>query len=227
MLRMRGEGGLCLWRVQRWLNAAVMKVFAFLLFFALAAPASAAPALPWDQDRAALVADENLAMDKLAARVPALEAALRHGARFFPNGAVVGGKQYVLTDGGTEEMLVNLAAAAESKKPGPGQVSLQPVANFYPQIALTLTKYYANASRWADVIRVIDTGLSLSPSPEGAVGAHVATMMDMKGRALVRLKKIDQALDLYRQARTSHVLTDADAIMLARGEAEARGFRTQ
>ena len=196
-----------------------MRVFGLLLPFVFAAPAWAAPALPWDQDRAALVATHT---GVTAANAKSLEAALKHGARFFPNGAVAGGKQYVLTDGGTEEMLVNLAAAAESKKPGPGRVSLQTVANFYPDIALALARFYARSGRSADAIRVLDEGLSLSPSPEGAVGAHVAAMMAAKGRALTALRQVDQALDIYDQALGSHVLTDADRAMLKRGQAGAR-----
>src|SRR5215475_11688726 len=98
-----------------------MKAAAVFFLFALAAPALAAPALPWDGDRAALAAADKGVSGR---QVAALEAALRHGARFFPNGAVAGGKQYVLTDGDVEAMLVKMAAAAESKKPGPGQVAV-------------------------------------------------------------------------------------------------------
>ena len=192
---------------------------AFVLLLLLAAPVLTATALPWDRDRAALTAAQH---GVTAAEASALEAALKHGARFFPNGAVMDGRQYLLADGDTEVMLVKLAAAADIKRHGAGLMPVEPVTNFYPEIALALARFYAKAGRPADAVRVLDEGLSLSPSPEGAVGAHVAAMMAEKGASLVRLKKYDQALDIYDQALASHVLTDADRAMLKRGRAEAK-----
>ena len=60
-----------------------MRLLGILLVVAF--PALAAPLLPWDGDRAALRAAE---AGVTAANAKTLEAALQHGARFFPNGAV-------------------------------------------------------------------------------------------------------------------------------------------
>lgn len=189
------------------------------LFLAFTVRAAASlSSLPWDGDRAALAA---AAKGVTSHKAAALETALKHGARFFPNGAVVGGRQYLLADGDTEVMLVRLAAAADIKRHGAGLMPVEPVPNFYPEIALTLARFYAGTGRPADAVRVLDQGLSLSPSPEGAVGAHVAAMMAEKGAALVRLKKYDQALDIYDQALASHVLSYGDRAMLKRGQANA------
>jgi tetratricopeptide (TPR) repeat protein len=193
-----------------------------ILAVCLALPAGiawAAPALPWDGDRAALMAAQ---AGVTAAKAETLEAALRHGARFFPNGAVRGGIQYVLADGGTETMLVQLAAAAESRKTSGGVMPVEPVENFYPGIALALARFYAAAGRPADAVRVLDAGLSLSPSPDGAVGAHVAAMMGMKAEALTAMGKFAEAADIYDQALASHVLGDADRRALTEGRLRLR-----
>ena len=191
-------------------------LFALLLAGWLAVPALAQPRLPWDGDRAAFHA---AAAGVTKADERALEAALAHGARFFPNGAVVGGAQYVLADGDTEMMLVKLAAAADTRAHGAGLMTVKPVENFYPGIALALARHYVKAGRPADAVRVLDEGLALSPSPEGAVGAHVAAMMAEKGAALVALKKFAEAEAIYDQALASHVLGNADRLVLTQGRA--------
>jgi tetratricopeptide (TPR) repeat protein len=153
----------------------------------------------------------------MASHASDFEAALVNGNPFFPDGATVDGHKYVMADGPTENLLVTLSAAAR-KTDGAAMVTAVP--NVYPLIALELGSYYNEIGKPEDTIRVLNEGMSLTPSPESAVGAHAGEMMSEKGAALDSLKRYSEGLDVFDQALASHVLTPRDKARLDRG----RGF---
>lgn len=178
------------------------------------------PELPWGPDVATyLAAQPDLragSIKALAPHVAEFEAALAHGRQFFPDGATLDHHKYVMADGPTENLLVTLAAAA--KTPDGAATMVTVVPNIYPLISLELGSYYNQTGRPQDAVRVLDEGLALTPSPEGAVGAHAGAMMSEKGAALGALKHYPEALDVFDQALASHVLTARDRARLDRGK---------
>jgi hypothetical protein len=195
------------------------------LLLSMAAPVLAqepakppSPALPWAGDMAMFqAAQPDLhagGIKALAPHVADFEAALVHGKPFFPDGATIDGHRYVMADGPTENLLVTLSAAA---KKADGVTTVSAVLNPYPLIGFELGSYYNEIGKPEDAIRVIDETLSLSPSPDGAVGARVGELMNEKGVALSALKRNSEALDIFEQALASHVLTAHERALLDRG----------
>jgi tetratricopeptide (TPR) repeat protein len=107
-----------------------------------------------------------------------------------------------------------LSAAAKKTD---GVTMVTAVLNPYALIGFELGSYYNEIGKSEDAIRVLDETLSLSPSPDGAVGAHVGELMNEKGVALGSLKRNSEALDIFEQALASHVLTAHDRALLDRG----------
>jgi tetratricopeptide (TPR) repeat protein len=188
---------------------------------ALAQEPAPPPNLPWGKDVAMyLAAQSDLnagGIKALAPHVADFEAALVNGRQFFPDGVTVDGHRYVMADGPTENLLVTLSAAAKKTD---GVTMVTAVPNPYPLIAMELGSYFDEIGKPEDAVRVLDEGLALTPSPEGAVGAHAGEMMGEKGAALDALKRYVEGLAVFEQALASHVLTARDRARLDRG----RGF---
>lgn len=200
-------------------------VFALPALAQLATPPKLPPPdLPWAKDLALFAGTQPELLTggvmALTPHVAAYEAALANGRQFFPDGATLDHRKYVMADGPTENLLVVLSAAAKHDSAPGAVVAVTAVANPYPLIGLQLGSYYNEIGKPEDAIRVLDEALSLSPSPDGAVGAHVGDLMSEKGAALDMLKRYSQALDIFDQALASHVLTAHDRARLDRG----RGF---
>jgi len=201
-----------------------------LLGTALAAPLLAQPAppsaakrppLPWDPDVAMFVAAQpelqKASIRALAGHVADFEAALKHGAQFFPDGVVVDGRRYVLADGHLESLAVALKGAIGDPK-DPAHLPVSVVPNVYPVIAMELGSYYNEMDRQEDGIRVLDQGLQLSPYPKEGLGAHVAEMIGEKGFALGSEKKLDEALATYQDGLKLKGVEPHDRARLERGE---------
>ena len=107
------------------------------------------PPLPWDRDFAVLpAAQADLKMGGLKALAPHaqdFQAALDDGKQYFPDGAVVDGKRYVLVDGPTESLGAMIKAATAHDG-----VPAVAVGNAYPLIGLELGLYYDEVGRPED-----------------------------------------------------------------------------
>jgi tetratricopeptide (TPR) repeat protein len=208
----------------RWGLALAMM---FLSLTALAQPAPPSrqsnPPLPWDADLAMFLAVQpelqKAGIRALASHVEDYEAALKRAPQFFPDGAVVDGRRYVLADGQTETLGVALkGAVGDAANKGAPKMPVNVVANVYVLIALQLGTYYDEMDREEDGIRALDLGLRLSPYPDAAMGAHVGEIMGEKGFALGAEKKFDLALDVYRKGLTLSGISALDRARLERGE---------
>lgn len=208
---------------------------AILLAFALAVaapgwaqtsqpPAQAPlPSLPWDKDRALLQSVETElrggGIKALAPHVAEFEAALTDGKQFFPDGALVDDKRYVLVDGLAENLLTLLTYTAAQKK-DPTVKAVATIPNPYPSMGIELASYYDETGKPEDAIRVLDESMALSPAPDLKMGGHVALMIGEKGVALNLLKRFPESLAAYDEGLTLKGLTTPDHTRLLRG----RGF---
>jgi tetratricopeptide (TPR) repeat protein len=181
------------------------------------------PPLPWDKDVTLLQSVETElrsgGIKALASHMAEFEAALANGKQFFPDGALVDGKRYVLADGTAETLMMLLAYTAPPKKdPAVKTVAIDP--NPYPSIGIELASYYDEVGQPEEAIRVLDESMALSPAPDFKAGAHVAGMIGEKGVALGMLKRFPEALATYDQGLTLKGLIMSDRTRLLRG----RGF---
>lgn len=204
---------------------------AILLALVLAGPAWAQPAqapaplpaLPWDKDAALLQSAEDElrsgGIKALAPHVAEFEAALANGKQFFPDGALVDDKRYVLVDGLAENLLILIGYSAAQKK-DPAVKAVATIPNPYPSIGTELASYYDEVGRPQEAIRVLDQSMALSPAPDFKAGAHMAGMISEKGFALGLLKRFAESLATYDQGLTLKGLAMPDQTRLLRG----RGF---
>ena len=195
-----------------------MKTIAIAALLFLAAPALAQPAqqspppaaaqntppppLPWDQDRTEFVAAQadlkrGGGIKALGPHAEAFEAALKHGAQFFPFGTVADDRQFILSDGPMEMLGAMTAAAQARKKEGGTPLKVYSLPNFYAVMAVQLASFYDETGRAEDAVRVLDEGLALSPLPQGGFATHFAEMLGEKGFALAAQKKYDEAMAVY------------------------------
>jgi tetratricopeptide (TPR) repeat protein len=182
------------------------------------------PEFPWAKDFAvlkeALPTFSGGRIAQLAPYAPAFETALVNAKAYFPGGALVDGKIYVLSDGPAENLLALTAAAAAAKKADAPNLPTVSVANFYPLMAMGLASYYDETGKPQDAIRVLDEGLALSVNPKAALGAHVGQMMGEKGFALGVLKRFDEGLAVYDQGLANKAVPTPEHARMQRG----RGF---
>lgn len=181
------------------------------------------PALPWDKDVELLQSVEvqlrSGGIKALAPHMAEFEAALANGKQFFPDGALVDDKRYVLADGTAETLMMLLAYTAPPKK-DPAVKTVAMIPNPYPSIGIELASYYDEVGQPEEAIRVLDESMALSPAPDFKAGAHVAVMIGEKGVALGMLKRFPEALATYDQGLTLKGLIMSDRTRLLRG----RGF---
>lgn len=200
-----------------------------LLALILAGPAWGQPAqpplpvLPWDKDRTLLQSVtpelQQGGIKALAPHVADFEAALANGKQFFPDGALVDDKRYVLVDGLAENLLMLLTYTAAQKK-DPTVKAVATIPNPYPSIGSELASYYDETGKPEDAIRVLDASMALSPAPEVHAGGHLGSMIGEKGFALGLLKRFPEALAAYDQGLALKGLSMPDQTRLLRG----RGF---
>jgi tetratricopeptide (TPR) repeat protein len=150
----------------------------------------------------------------LATHVPEYEAARKRGPQYFPDGVVIDGHRYVMTDGSTQTLAALLPATLGQDKDATAATA---VANAYALIALQLGTYYNEMDQNEDAIRVLDQGIALD-TMNGVQGAQIPQLIGEKGFALNREKKFDQALAVFQDGSKTVGITPIDRARLERGE---------
>lgn len=205
------------------LAAAMFVVFASAVARAQTDTPSPPPA-PWVHAGDVLKAtDEDVGKNGIrgiADHVADLEQALTDGRQVFAQPSAADGSSVVLTDGAAET-LIALAVASSDKRAGADKSRVSAIANPYPMISLFLGSYYNETGKFDDAVRVLDEGLSLSPSPDLRLGEHVPYLLGERGAAYAALRRWDDSLASYDEGLKIAAMPDSARARLFRGRGYA------
>ncbi len=203
------------------MRAALTAAWAVVLF-GLSAPglhaAPSSPDYPWDKAKVVIDATEADAKTKgfqgLQPHIADMEAVLASANEAYRATVPASGPVYVLVDG-QQETLAALVVAAGNKK-GPAR-DTRAVENPYIRASFYLGTYYNEIGKPLDALRVLDAGLALpQPAAGMAVGDHLPVIISERGGALVKLKRLADALADYDMGLKLVGLQDRPRALLLR-----------